>query len=56
MSVSIASRLCGAWCVKIGFPGSLIILNLRLILGWGRSTPAFNLQGVPKCVPAFKLL
>ena len=42
--------------VKIGFPGSLIILNLRLILGGGVSTCAFIVQGVPKCVPAFKLL
>ena len=33
MSVSIAvSAVPG---VKIGFPGSLIILNLHLILGWG---------------------
>ena len=28
----------------------------RLILGWGGSSLAFNVQGVPKCVPAFKLL
>ena len=55
-SVSEYSRLRCLAGVKSGFPGSLIILNLRLILGWGESTLAFNSQGVPKCVPAFKLL
>ena len=55
MSVSIASRL---WCLVLTYrlPGFIDHSQSSFNLGMGVSTSAFNVQGVPKCVPAFKLL
>ena len=55
MSVHEYSRL-RCLVLRYRLPGFIDHSQSSFNLGMGISTSAFNAQGVPKCVPAFKLL